>query len=399
MKDKSQTITFWAICIYLFCYFAHVANFRNELTVIFGGLVCLMLVVQQKKIRIDVGICLLTITMISYYTIMNGKQGLLYSILYIPLVIYLIGNYAACSLKNDSEKEKKLLILIFVFVIGYTLHGILNSYMYYAGYVVPGTRRWQDFWSGEIVPGTQHIAYFLPALVMFLPAVICFKKRKWLNLFWILITGFFGYTSLVTKSRMSVVIFAIVFCVQAVLLAGFERKNIRKQLSNKKWWAVGTIILIALIAGIFAVKDSTVVVAFIENMGKGGGIINNIRFQTQRLVLQQLFDYPMGGRMMDLGGISHAHNTWLDMANAAGLIPFLAFTAYTVYTLYELVCFLKNKFSSIEMKLILTGLYIAFFMYLTVEPALEASVHLVTPWIFVNGIVHGCLINIKSYEK
>ena len=61
--------------------------------------------------------------------------------------------------------------------------------------------------------------------------------------------------------------------------------------------------------------------------------------------------------------------------------------------------FLKNKFSSIEMKLILTGLYIAFFMYLTVEPALEASVHLVTPWIFVNGIVHGCLINIKSYEK
>ena len=398
MKDKSQTITFWAICIYLFCYFAHVANFRNELTVIFGGLVCLMLVVQQKKIRIDVGICLLTITMISYYTIMNGKQGLLYSILYIPLVIYLIGNYAACSLKNDSEKEKKLQILIFVFVIGYTLHGILNSYMYYAGYVVPGTRRWQDFWSGEIVPGTQHIAYFLPALVMFLPAVICFKKRKWLNLFWILITGFFGYTSLVTKSRMSVVIFAIVFCVQAVLLAGFERKNIRKQLSNKKWWAVGTIILIALIAGIFAVKDSTVVVAFIENMGKGGGIINNIRFQTQRLVLQQLFDYPMGGRMMDLGGISHAHNTWLDMANAAGLIPFFTFTAYTIYTFCECIYFLRQKEFSTETKLILVGLYGAFFMYLTVEPALEASIHLVTPWIFVNGIVHGCL-NKNGFRK
>ena len=79
------------------------------------------------------------------------------------------------------------------------------------------------------------------------------------------------------------------------------------------------------------------------------------------------------------------------MANAGGIITFFAFTAYTLYTVYGVVCLLLKKSVSAEWKIVLTGLYVVFFLFLSVEPALDASVHLVTPWIFVNGLIHGII--------
>ena len=138
------------------------------------------------------------------------------------------------------------------------------------------------------------------------------------------------------------------------------------------------------------VKDTEIVATFINNMGKGGGIFKNVRFEAQRMALLQLFDYPFGGHQMELGR-AFCHNTWLDMANASGVIPFLLFTVYTFYTVYEVARLLLKKSISSETKIIFSGLYLAFFLYMTVEPALDASIHLLTPWIFINGLVHGVI--------
>ena len=124
------------------------------------------------------GICLLAFTMFSYYVIINGVEGLLYSITYIPLIIYVLGHYAAYVADSKKTNYEKIMLLIYAVVLGYALHGILNACMYYMGYGIPGTRRWQDFWSREIVPGTQHAAYFLPTFVAFFPALVYFKERK-----------------------------------------------------------------------------------------------------------------------------------------------------------------------------------------------------------------------------
>ena len=389
MKDKTQTITYVAAGIFLCSYFMRFLNFPNTLTVVLGAILCMIMAVQQKCIRIDFGIVLLTFTMETYYVITNGTRGILFSILYIPLVLYVLGNYMAGGVKNSQNKNDKLLLLIMLLVTGYTIHGILNSYMWFAGYVVPGTRRWQDFWSGEIVPGTQHASYFLPALALFLPAILYFKEKKLINGLIILASTFFCYASLVTKSRGSLLIFVFVFCVQAVLYLFLEKEKVREAISSKKIWVLGIVGAIFIIAAIFVIKDSEVVAAFLANMGKGGGIFHNVRFKSQRLVLEQILTYPMGGRLMDLGGISHAHNVWLDMANAAGVISFLAFTAYTIYTVYEVVKLLRNDAVSPKVKMVIAGIYGAFFLYFTIETALEASVHLTTPWFFVNGLVHG----------
>ena len=56
-----------------------------------------------------------------------------------------------------------------------------------------------------------------------------------------------------------------------------------------------------------------------------GGVLNNVRFKIHRAGLEQLFVYPMGGYQMDFLGHAHAHNTWIDVADAAGIIPFFSF--------------------------------------------------------------------------
>lgn len=390
MKANRNTMIFVAVVLFLFCYFTQLLNFPNILTVVLGAVLCLFMVIQQKCIRIDAGLLLLTLALVSYYVIVNGIRGVAFTILYIPLVISVLTNYTVCSLKDDAKREQKFFILIFVFVSGYAIHGILNAYMYLSGHVIPGTRQWQDFWTGAIVPGTQHTAYFLPVLAMFLPSILYFKERKWLNALMIFVTAFFCYTSLATKSRMSVLIFAIVLGVQLLLFVIFEWKQAKKLISDRKFWALCGIVLMAAIAGLFLMKDSEIMIAFMDNMGKGGGILNNVRFQAQRLALKQLFDHPMGGRLMELGR-SYCHNTWLDVANAGGLIPFFSLTGYAAYGFYKLFQALFNRNITPEIRIVLTGLFLAFFLYWNVEPALDASIHLITPWIFVNSMIQGRL--------
>ena len=388
MKENTRTLTFGLVLLFICCYFMRLFAFPNVLTVALGGALSLGLIIQQKRISIDVGICLLALSMGSYYLIVNGVRGLFFMILYIPPVLYVLAEYAVFGIKKDKDFQKKITWLIFALIIGLAVYGILNSYMWFAGYVVPGTRRWQDFWTREIVPGTQHTAYYLPVLASFVPAVLYFKKRSLLNAGIIILTGFFAYSSLATRSRMSIVIFALVFGVQLLLFVIFEHDRVKEMFSDKRFWILCGVLAAAMIAGIILVKDHPIVVAFIENMGKGGGIVKNVRFSAQKMALEQLFVYPMGGRQMELGR-EFCHNTWLDMANAGGLIPFFAFALYTVYSFVELIRLLCGKSVPTETKMMLTGLYAAFFLYLSVEPALDASIHLVTPWIFVNGLIHG----------
>ena len=136
MKEKTQNIAFYGVILFICCYFMRIMNLPNLLTVVCGAALSLLLLVQQKKLRIDVGICLLTLALAAHYVIANGARGILYAILYIPPMMYVLGSYSVCAAKNSREFEKKLLWLIFAMIAGYTILGILNSYMYYAGYGV-----------------------------------------------------------------------------------------------------------------------------------------------------------------------------------------------------------------------------------------------------------------------
>ena len=102
---------------------------------------------------------------------------------------------------------------------------------------------------------------------------------------------------------------------------------------------------------------------------------------------------------MNFLGYAHAHNTWIDIADAAGLIPFFSFAAYTFLTIYELIKWLLKEEISNLRKLIVFGIYGAFFLYYTVERGLGGSMHFMTPWFYLNGMVHGELSIMKKQKR
>ena len=161
MKDKFNWLYVAVIC-FLTCYFIELCNFPMFCTLIGSGILFLAFFLKQKTIRIDLGIILLIITTYSYYIIQYGFRAVAIMITYVPLMMYVMSVYLAGDFKGTVDWERKYTIILFTLIVGYAIHGILNSYMYYAGYIKEGTRQWTDFWTHAYKPATQHSLLYLP---------------------------------------------------------------------------------------------------------------------------------------------------------------------------------------------------------------------------------------------
>ena len=392
LKKDKELILYTLILIYLTCYFIKLFGFPDLLMLVLGAVFCLILLLKQKKLRVDLGVCLIAITMFSYCIVVFGIRAIAIMMPYIPLVMYVLSHYLAKEIKAYDKSGLELSKVICCLVFGHAVHGILNSYLYFAGYRWEGTRYWMDVWQREIIPGTQLTLYYIPVFAVLFPALIYFTKKKGRNIMVILLSLFFVYASLATRTRTTLLVLALVFFIQGVIFVLLEKEKVMKNVTPKKLGLFfgGIIVLIAVL--VFALKDLEIIRAFIDNLSKGGGILNNIRFVVQRQALSQIFDYPWGGSQMVLD-LKLTHNVWLDLANEAGIIPFFAFAGYTFWTLYELIRFVMKKEIATEVKLMMVGIYVAFFLYYTVESAIRATVHFMTPWMLVNGLVHGYVSN------
>ena len=400
MRINKQTAVFAGICLFLLCYFMMLFDFPNILTVIIGTTICSFLLVRQKIFRLDIGTCLLVITITSYFIIRYGvTQAFAMGLPYVGILMYVLANYLSCEAKTKENSERLLFMIFFTVVLGYTIHGFLNSYMYLAGYRTEGRRHWYDFWMNVYLPATEQVIYFLPILSLIFPAIIYFRKSKVLTVFILLSSVFFVYISWVSDSRMSIFIFPLVFAAQAVLYALLEWDKIKAAIMKRKRLFIAICVCAAVVLLLFIIVDNPVMSVLKTKLGRDGGVFGSDRFVAQRLALEQLFVYPMGGSKMEFGRITYAHNTWLDMANRAGLIPFFAFTAYTFWTIYEMIVWLTKTEISTRRKLMVAGVYGAFFLYYTVERGIDNSMHFMTPWFFINGMVHGELSILKEKAK
>ena len=396
-KVNTEKINFCMVIIFLLCYFMLFFDFPNLLTVLIGAVICLVLLIKQKKFRLDIGICLLIITISSYFIIRYGiDEAFIMGLPYVGVLMYVLANYLSCEAKTKENNERLLFIIFFTVVLGYTIHGFLNSYMYLSGYRTEARRHWYDFWLNVYLPATEQVIYFLPILSMVFPAIVYFGKNKVLNIFILLSSAFFVYISWISDSRMSIFIFPLVFAAQVVLYIILEWDKVKATIMKKKRLFIAICVCAVAALLLFVVIDNPVMSVLKEKLGRDGGVFGSDRFVAQRLALEQLFVYPMGGSQMDFGRISYAHNTWLDMANRAGLIPFLALIAYTFWTIYEMIIWLAKKEISTKRKLMVAGFYGAFFLYYTVERGIDNSMHFMTPWFFINGMVQGELSIIKE---
>lgn len=390
MQNKKQMALFWCIELFLCIYFMQLFNIPNKLTILIGGLISIILLMQQKRIRIGLGTILLTLTMFSYFIISEGVQGITMTIPYVGVLIYVLADYLSCGITDEKEFEKLFFWFLVALITGYSIHGLLNSYLFLDGQLEPGNPRyWMDIWEQNYIPATWHVIFFLPVLASVFGAIVYIKKRKIISILVGLVALFFMYISIVSGSRTSIAIFALVFCAQVVLYVILEWHKVIQLLKDKKIRTIGLAMILIVVLFAFLLRNHEAVLSFKAMMGRSGGMFQNVRFRMQRRALEQLFLYPMGGRQMDFLGRNWAHNVWLDMANVSGLIPFFLFTGYTFLTIFELIKWLLKKDISVERKLLTAGIYISFFLYYTVERGFEGSIHYMTPWFFINGLVHG----------
>ena len=397
MKSKKEKFTFIVMWIFLLCYFMMLFDFPNKLTILFGSMICLGLWIRQRAFRLDVGICLLTLTMASYHIIVYGMRAFTMSLPYVPLVVYVLGNYISCEIYSHNNKEQNYIWVLFAIVIGYSIHGLLNSYMYMSGNVTNGGRYWLDFWLQVHLPGPWQCVYFLPVSACCAQAILFWKKNKLANSIIIAVALFFVYISVVSRSRMSIVILVLVFFALILLYVILEYEKTKNIIKDQKTWICFVITLITFLIVLYCLRDNETIKQFVAIWGRNGGILNNIRFKMQRAAIQQLFMYPMGGNQMYLYGSPHAHNAWLSMADAAGLIPFGLFVGYTVLTLVQTIRWLAKKEISTERKIMATGILAAFFLFFTVERIFEGALHFLTPYVFINGLIHGELSMMKNH--
>lgn len=102
---------------------------------------------------------------------------------------------------------------------------------------------------------------------------------------------------------------------------------------------------------------------------------------------------------MDLVGLNYVHNVWLDIANAAGLLPFILVSLYSILTMVNVVILLFRKGISVEVKLMLTSTYAAMFLYDFVERGLETSVMFWSVGTFISGVISGMIARDKTNSK
>lgn len=347
-----------------------------------GGILC-------RKIATDIPVVLLMVGMYIY----SKNCDYLYHVpfewilkmVFCPVVAYIWGKRIMQGSQRYLSKEKWIETVLWIFAIGMLLHGVLNARIWFATDVTID-RTWADVWTGKVLPATHHILYFLPFLSL-TAAAVC-VKWQWSVLI-LLVTAGCLWFQYISGSRTPFVVCGAVLAVEWLLLIVLEWKN-----RKKRKFLLGTVlagvavVLIAFLA--YVCRHGGFVGTGLHHFlfVRGGGVLHNVRFTTWWKVIQQMSTYTEGGQLMDLNGLTFAHNTWLDLYNTAGLKPFIFFTAFTLYSLADVIrlCFCRD--TGTRLKVMLSGMWLALFLYLAVEPVLAANIRYFMYFCFVAGIVH-----------
>lgn len=375
----------------LFLYGMQFRGFPYKLSFVWLAVVSVIGIIWCKKNIIDIPVILLAIGFLSYSCIIGSdlKSAIIFTGL--PVLAYLAGKalgmqkYSFCTAETNSKA------LFLSLTLGTFACSLLQKYSRFFRFTEEcySGRYWFDFWDGGIRPATYYMFFAMMTLGCFCWALYIWKKKKILSSFFLIFIvielAFFGWV----ETRTPFLIIAIVAGVGFAMLLWLNRN----ENYVKKTLIFGVCLLCIVMAAmsiiwygnLFNIQNS-----FLGDiLAHDGGIFGNIRFKAQRNVLMQLFDYPMGGKQMNIAGLKYAHNVWLDIAYTAGIIPFLFVAAYTILTFIECVKLIKSNEVSNEMKYLIIGIFVALHLDYSVEPVLDANLVFWAMGTCVSGMIKG----------
>lgn len=379
----------WISIVFLFSliFFAK----SNQLflgVLLIGGIVTIY---KKSTFKVTTDLLIIWLFSITYYMILlyhghGGGVGKIIAFMIGPIASFIIG-YSIVKAENGF-----IFKTIMAVVFGNFVHGFLNMMMYFQLYgftpSITGSRSIPDIWTGVSFTATlQGTYYTLMASLLFYVAVLLInKQRKLLALVIILAIGFSLIATFIMGNRTLVVIMFISFLASFLLYSILTKRNPKSIIK-----VITYISLFSLLLSFMYTENLLGIREFVEGSTwyfRSDLMVANEdpRLLVYRRAIAQMFDFPFGGYRMDLG-LSYAHNLWIDVLYATGLIPFFFLVVYTFKAIKNLRQLLKQENTDTQFKIFIFSIYTGFLLNFMVEPILEGVPYMFISFCLINGMI------------
>lgn len=306
--------------------------------------------------------------------------------IFMPVSLYFTGEYVI----KKEPRDKLTFFYVYLVIFSFFVFGILSigKTVYYDGFsnLLLSTRSVYTPWNDIRFNATNIGAYFTMSLSL-LGFIVSFQDKgrmMGIKMLSILIFVLSIISVLLLGNRTGVIIASISFMAVYFVYVFYGSKQNNKVTATIIIIITFLLIIYAIQSNILGVGEkllgSTLVIRLSE-----GNLFEDIRFNAWQAAFSGLFEYPFGGKQAYIQ-LNYAHNLWLDVGYTAGIVPFIFFLIFSFLAFKHFVKLIKSKETPIELKTLLTGVYVSLFINFFVEPILEGYFVHFTMFCFIVGI-------------
>lgn len=359
---------------------------------IFGYLLILLIVLKANFIKANIDVDFLIIFLFSFiyglFYSFNPIAGVQYIIVYIFTApfFYLWGKY----LIDKSSHEKTLFYLFLIVGIIISASSLLSVILnVMEGGLAQRSRSIAMIWTGTLTNATGMAAPYI--INMAIPAILLSGYKRLSKPVIVIMISVFILSLLCAirlGSRTQLAITLITLLV--ILIFQWPHRNTKQNL---------TIIFVLVMAGFLVYRnvsfdwDADWLSSFAGRMEKHGAnelATGGGRTDRWEKSLSNLFTKPLGWGLEEFG---FAHNLWLDVARAGGIISLFLLSILTVRVWTRLRKFIKKYRSNLLITAtVLTGM-LAFTLLFLVDVIMDGSYYLFATFFLLYGAI------IKYYHR
>lgn len=259
-----------------------------------------------------------------------------------------------------------------------------TAWSFSTGAIILQSRTVPSFWDVDAVsingPSMDIFSYLGLSLIgIVISSILYFRPWKKINLAgFIFFIGAFSlvcmssYSSIALGARTPIIVFVVSIIATLVLIY----LSNRYRFDEKKLFFEGLIGLIIFFLGEFFLAELSRITDFFLAIGIGNRFVSQ-RLETSRYdawlaAINQMWDFPWGGRKMDLLGNGYVHNIWLDQLYDAGILPMLLLLIFHLVQIPIMIRFFRLRLPIVVHVFVLCTL-IAFFTAFLQAPVMQAS--------------------------
>lgn len=339
---------------------------------IFVPIICLIILINNKfKFKVNnkivfIILCLFGLSFL-YFDRYEGFFSLIG--LFFPMAYYIGSNIIEPS-------EEKIIKIIYIFTFGMLCHIILN---FACDFFIRGLECFSknshfDIWTLDEYPTTQTATNYV-LIIGIIYYIFVYESNKKIRTLGI-ISFVISIIYLIALGRRTPIFMLTIVVILSFVLDALVFKNINKY----------SIIMLILLFIMFAFGVLLFFTYKYNLFGMGSvvehlGIVRkfiSVAFYTPRaeLIKNTLLLAPkhlFGGReisqILDLG----PHELWLDIFDAAGIIPYIIIVAFSIYCLIVIIKIILDRTYSKSYRLLSSSLLLSITIQLFMEPVLSGT--------------------------